>query len=76
MSKTEKIIADYCAENIPNWSIRVSLALEKIDHWRCPLQQADYSLYNEIQDAIDDCANDYDGFLDTDNVDAESIIWL
>lgn len=73
MTKDMKIVVDYCAENISEWDIRVSMALTKIDHWRCPLQQADISLYNEILDAITDCASDYE--IDADSIDVEDVIW-
>lgn len=73
MTKDMKIVVDYCAENISEWNTRVSMALTKIDHWRCSLQQADISLYNEILDAITDCASDYE--IDADNIDVEDVIW-
>lgn len=68
-----KIVVDYCTENVWEWETRVSMALAKIDHWRCSLQQADSSLYNDILDAIADCATDYE--IDADNIDVEDVIW-
>lgn len=50
------------------------MALTKIDHWRCPLSQADRTLYSDIQNAIEDCGTDYE--LDIDGIDPEEIIWL
>ena len=38
MTKDMKIVVDYCNENIWEWETRVQMALDKIDHWRCPLQ--------------------------------------
>lgn len=74
MTKTMQLIVDYCATNIWEWEERVQLALAKIDRWRCPLSQADNSLYNDILSAIEDCATDYE--IDVDDIDAEEIIWL
>jgi hypothetical protein len=73
MTKDMKIVVDYCVENIWEFEERVQMALDKIDHWRCPLQQADYSLYNDIMDAITDCAIDYD--IDADSIDVEDVIF-
>ena len=74
MSKTLQIIADYCLENIWNFEERVQMALTKIDHWRCPLSQADGTLYNDIQNAIADCGADYE--IDVEEIDPEDLIWL
>ena len=74
MTKTMQLIVDYCATNIWEWEDRVQLALAKIDRWRCPLSQADNSLYNDILSAIEDCATDYE--IDVDDIDVEEIIWL
>lgn len=74
MTKTQQLISEYCANNIFEWKDRVRLALAKIDHWRCPLSQADTSLYNDILNAIEDCATDYE--IDVDDIDVEEIIWL
>lgn len=73
MTKDMKIVVDYCNENIWEFEERVQLALDKIDHWRCPLQQADESLYNDIMDAICDCVTDYE--IDADKIDAEEVIF-
>jgi hypothetical protein len=73
MTKDMKIVVDYCNENIWEWETRVQMALDKIDHWRCSLQQADCSLYNDIMDAIIDCASDYE--IDADSIDVEDVIW-
>lgn len=74
MTKTMRLILDYCANNIFEWEDRVQLALAKIEHWRCPLSQADQSLYNDILNAIEDCATDYE--IDVDDIDVEEIIRL
>lgn len=74
MTKEMKLIAEYCKENVWEFEERVQIALGKIDHWRCPLEQADISLYNDIQDAVCDCATDYE--IDVEDIDIESIIWL
>lgn len=73
MTKDMKIVVDYCNENIWEFEERVQMALDKIDHWRCPLQQADSSLYNDILDAITDCATDYE--IDADSINIEDVIF-
>lgn len=73
MTKDLQIVVDYCNENILDFEERVQMALDKIDHWRCPLQQADYSLYNDIIDAIADCVTDYE--INEDNFDIEDVIF-
>ena len=73
MTKDLRIVVDYCNENIWEWETRVQRALDKIDHWRCPLQQADASLYDDIVDAITDCVTDYD--IDADSIDIEDVIF-
>lgn len=73
MTKDLKIVADYCAENILGWEERVQIALMIIDRWRCSLEQADSALYNDIVDAIDECAEDYE--IDAENIDIEDVIW-
>ena len=74
MTKEMKLIADYCNENILNFEERVQMALNKIDFLRAPLQLVDSSLYNDIQDAICDCAMDYE--FDADDIEAEDVIWI
>lgn len=71
--KDLKLVVEYCKANIWEWETRVSLALDKIDMWRAPLQQVDGTLYDEIVDAISDCEADYD--IDGDNIDVEDVIW-
>lgn len=73
MTKDMKIVVDFCNENIRDFEERVQMALDKIDHWRCPLQQADSSLYNEIVDAITECAEDYE--INADNIDIDDVIF-
>lgn len=73
MTKDMRIVVDYCNENIWEWETRVQMALDKIDHWRCSLQQADSALYDDIVDAITDCAIDYE--IDADSIDIEDVIF-
>lgn len=73
MTKIMRLVVDYCNENVYEYEERVQMALDKIDHYRAPLSQVDSALYNEIQDAICDCALDYE--FDADDVDVEEVIW-
>lgn len=73
MTKDMKIVVDYCVGNIWEFEERAQMALDKIDHWGCSLQQADSALYDDIVDAITDCAIDYE--IDADSIDIEDVIF-
>ena len=73
MTKDLQIALDYCAENIWEWETRVSLALDKIAYWRYPLQMADPSLYDDIIDALAECAEEYE--IDADSIEIEDLIF-
>ena len=60
-----KVILKYCQDTIGDWDERLTLALAKIDMYHAPLEQVDSVLYDEIQDAIVDCINDYELYYDT-----------
>jgi hypothetical protein len=77
MTRAERILKDvagYCKSNVWEFEERLQLALRKMDYLRAPLQCVDVSLYNDIQDAIDDYAGDNE--LDADCIDVEELIWL
>lgn len=77
MTRAERILKDvagYCKSNVWEFEERLQLALRKMDYLRAPLQHVDISLYNDIQDAIDDYAGDNE--LDADCIDVEELIWL
>ena len=63
----------YCKEHIYRFDDKESLALDEIDQWRCPLDMADESLYNEMMDAIGDYCEDHD--LNPDDYDVEDVFW-
>lgn len=73
MTKALKIAVDYCNENIPDFQERVRMALVKMEYWGCPLIQVDFSLYDDIQDAMADCAEDYE--IDVEDISIEDIVW-
>lgn len=76
MSKYERdmqIVVDYCRENIEDFESKVQTALRRIDHDRAPLSMVYREFANEIEDAIDDCANDYDVW--SDDLSAEDVIF-
>ena len=73
MTKDMQILLDYCKDTIQDFEERVSTAIDKIAYWRCPLEYAAPDLYDEIADAIADCASDYE--IDADNIDVEDVIW-
>lgn len=76
MTRAERILKDvagYCKSNVWEYDERLQLALRKMDYLRAPLQHVDISLYNDIQDAIDDYAGDNE--LDATCIDVEEVIW-
>lgn len=73
MTKDMQILLDYCKDTIQDFEERVSMAIDKIAYWRCSLEHADPDLYDEIADAITDCAADYG--IDSDNITEEDVIW-
>lgn len=73
MTKALKIAVDYCNENILEFQERVSNAIVKMEYWGCSLVQVDSSLYDEIQDAMIECAEDYE--IDIENISVEDIVW-
>jgi hypothetical protein len=73
MTKDMQILLDYCKDTIQDFEERVSMAIDKIAYWRCSLEYADPDLYDEIADAIADCAEDYG--IDSDNITEEDVIW-
>jgi hypothetical protein len=76
MTRTERILRDvagYCKCNVWEFDERLHLAMQKMSYLREPLQQVDLSLYNDIQDAIDDYAGDNE--IDADCIDVEEVIW-
>ena len=73
MTKDLKIVVDYCNENIVDFQERVRMAIVKMEYWGCPLIQVDFSLYEDIQDAMADCAEDYE--IDVEDISIEDIVW-
>ena len=45
-------MVQYVINNVEDFDMRYSLALKTIDKCRCPLQLADYSLFEEIKCAM------------------------
>lgn len=68
----EAIWAD-CKENIDSWEERTGAALDAIDHNRCSFEQADYRLYYEIQERIEEYCHDHD--LDCEDIDPDDILF-
>lgn len=53
-----KEMVQYIIDNIEDFEHRYQHALEIIGRDRCPIWQADQSLYMEMQDNLDDWCND------------------
>lgn len=76
MTKTEKMmrkVAEYCKSNVWEYDERLSLAVGKMEYLRAPLEVVDSSLYDDIQNAIEDYAGDNE--LDATCIDVEEVIW-
>lgn len=52
-------IEEYLKERIDLYEERLAIAYHKMDKYRCPLNHADESLCNDIEDALDDLKEDY-----------------
>lgn len=73
---TEKLNRDlyaYCASEIEDFQLMESLALTRIDHMRCPLEQAFPELYSRMESCIEDYL--YDNDLEDAEVDVEDVFW-
>ena len=68
-----KEIADYCRRHIEDYDERVSIALTRIDHMRCPLWNADPNLAYEIERCACDWAEDNKVEL-AEDFDAEKVV--
>lgn len=76
MTRAERILKDvagYCKSNVREYDERLSLAVGKMEYLRAPLEVVDSSLYDDIQNAIEDYAGDNE--LDATCIDVEEVIW-
>lgn len=64
---------NYCKSNIEDFSPRMKRAWKKIGQYRCPLSYADYELFSDMQDALEDYCEDNE--LNSEDYDIEEIIW-
>lgn len=58
LENAPKEMVQYIIDNIEDFEHRYQHALETIGRDRCPIWQADQSLYMEMQDCMDDWCND------------------
>lgn len=68
-------LAKFMAETIEDYELRIQVALNCIDHNRCSLQQADYQLYSEMADLIEEYISDNDLDIDPDDIDIETLMF-
>lgn len=68
-------LANYLAETIEDYEPRLQVALNRIDHNRCSLQQADYQLYSEMVDLVEEYITDNDLDIDPDDIDIETLMF-
>lgn len=68
-------LAKYLAETIEDYEPRIQVALNRIDHNRCSLQQADYQLYSEMVDSVEEYISDNDLDIDPDEIDIETLMF-
>ena len=62
---TDKAIAEVqakCAENIEDYELRVSVALGVMDRERCPIENADFRLANEIAECVEEWEEENDEY--------------
>ena len=71
--KLREELYNYCSIMIPHFFAREMIALDKIGEWRCPLAMADSSLYNDMQDCVDDFCYDNEIDQEKEEVDIEEI---
>ena len=71
LENAPKEMVQYVLDNVDDFESRYQYALSIIGRDRCPLQMADYTLFDDIRDAI----NEYslDRCLDADAYDIEEI---
>jgi hypothetical protein len=68
-------LAKFMAETIEDYELRIQVALNCIDHNRCSLQQADYQLYSEMADLVEEYISDNDLDIDPDDIDIETLMF-
>lgn len=59
--------------DIPEFKMRLEIAMVTMDRMRCPLRMADPTLYQEMRDSVDGWCMDYD--LDPDDYDIDEMIF-
>lgn len=73
----EEEIVQYVLDNVPDFGPRYSFANRIIGRDRCPLSRADYMLYRDISNAINDWCNDHEDVsgveVNPDAIDIEQI---
>lgn len=68
-------LIEFISSNIEDYEPRLQVALNLIDHNRCSLQQADYQLYSEMADLIEEYISDNDLDIDPDEIDIETLMF-
>lgn len=68
-------LIEFISSNIEDYEEKVQLALSTIDHNRCSLQQADYQLYSEMVDLVEEYISDNDLDIDPDEIDIETLMF-
>lgn len=58
LDNAPKEMVQYVIDNVVDFDVRYLCALNIIGRDRCPIWQADQSLYMEMQDCMDDWCND------------------
>ena len=69
-----RALADFISSNIEDYEARVQIALNRIDHNRCSLAQADNALCTEMSDLIEEYVLDNDLDIDPDDIDIETLM--
>ena len=66
-------LAAYMAQTIEDYEHRLAVALNIMDRNRCPIQYADYNLYTEMMNQIDEYC--YDNDLNPDDIDIDTVLF-
>lgn len=69
-------LAEKCKDNYEgNWDLEVNLALDKMDKWRCPLNQVNQELHNFIMDMVEEYCDDNEIDFDEFYYDIDEILF-
>ena len=75
MEKYYDEIVAYFVENIEDYEERCQRALSIIGKWRCSLEFADRSLYDSMNDYLEEWIEENEYDISAEDIDLEEIFW-